>query len=390
MVSRPVVRTVFVVLALALAVGVTLQNLRFDAGLSGESRAATALDSDFTAASVALADLKAVEAGFVAAGQSPEFWTSRATDILDQLDGAIAGFAATSRAASAAPHYDAAATVLQNLTKIDGRAREQVTRGERFLAADLVFLDGLDANRRLAQELTAARDLERADADQRTTRIVRWRLAMNALALGVGVLLVLLSSGSRRASVPAAEPEQPGRTATIMGDLRSVEPAPPLSPAPASAVDVSAAAALCVDLARLLNVHDLPALLGRAADVLDAKGLVLWMADPGRTYLRPTLAHGYTERVLQRLGTLSVDADNVTSLAFRTLELQVVPGPPNGHGAIAAPLITSHGCTGVLAAEISNAAGDDSRRALVRIIAAQLATVVASSEAAGSDRRAHG
>jgi hypothetical protein len=93
--------------------------------------------------------------------------------------------------------------------------------------------------------------------------------------------------------------------------------------------------------------------------------------------LRPSLAHGYSDRVLQRLGPLQTDADNVTSLAFRSMQAQTFSSPSSGAtNAIAVPLITSTGCIGVLAAEVTQPLGGNDRLAVARIFAAQLATIV--------------
>jgi GAF domain-containing protein len=145
-------------------------------------------------------------------------------------------------------------------------------------------------------------------------------------------------------------------------------------------VNLRDAAELCVDLARVIDGRDVPALLQRAANVLDAKGVILWMTDSGGALLRPQLAHGYADRVLVKMGTLQVDADNATSLAFRSLRGQTVNGAaPSSAGAIAVPLLTSSGCVGVLAAEINRQRPSAETVDMARIIAAQLATFVIPS-----------
>src|SRR5205085_5352848 len=112
-------------------------------------------------------------------------------------------------------------------------------------------------------------------------------------------------------------------------------------------------------LARVLDGRDVPALLERTVKVLGAKGVVLWVIDTSGTFLRPLLLHGYPEKIVKRLGQLQVDADNLTSLAFRSLQPQSVNGnAPDTFGAIAVPLVTGTGCVGVLAAELQRAKSD--------------------------------
>ena len=80
-------------------------------------------------------------------------------------------------------------------------------------------------------------------------------------------------------------------------------PAAAAAPAPVPHVNLADAAELCADLARVMDERDVPDLLARAATVLEAKGLIIWMADADGTTLQPTLTHGYSDRVVSRLGT---------------------------------------------------------------------------------------
>src|SRR4029453_18368077 len=159
-------------------------------------------------------------------------------------------------------------------------------------------------------------------------------------------------------------------------------PLPPPSPPP---IDLTKAARICADLARVLDAGDLPPLLTRAADVLTGPGLIVWVADKHGQLLYPLLTHGYPAATLMKLGSLSTDADNATAAAWRTRELRAVPATSEAPGALVAPIVTSDGCVGVLAAE-----GKEGRelrsevRDLATIFAAQLATLVTPLPAAGA------
>ena len=83
----------------------------------------------------------------------------------------------------------------------------------------------------------------------------------------------------------------------------AVAPAPPAFTAPVvqgpgAVVNLTEAADLCVDLGRLMDAREVPALLERAASVLGANGVILWVADPAGTQLRPSLSHGYPDKVI--------------------------------------------------------------------------------------------
>ena len=146
---------------------------------------------------------------------------------------------------------------------------------------------------------------------------------------------------------------------------------------------LAAAAELCVDLARLLDSRDIPALLERASSVLDAKGIMIWSVDSGDGVLRPSLSHGYSERVTRKMRPLAVGDENITSQALRSLQPQTMAGAgPGDSAAIAIPLIASTGCVGVMAAEIRQSRPHSDVVSLARIIAAQFTTLVTPADEA--------
>lgn len=141
--------------------------------------------------------------------------------------------------------------------------------------------------------------------------------------------------------------------------------------------DFAGVAALCGDLARIADTRALPSLLDRAASLLDASGIILWIADPDGRELNPIFAQGYPQQLVNRLGTIPRDAENATAAAFRTSLLQTVMADSISPGAIAAPLVTPGGCVGVMAAEVRHdAERQDLKLAAATIVAAQLATLV--------------
>jgi hypothetical protein len=145
----------------------------------------------------------------------------------------------------------------------------------------------------------------------------------------------------------------------------------------APAIDLSGMAALCTDLSHAIDTRALPPARERAARLLDASGLVIWVADPDGRELLPVLAHGYPQNLISRLGSMSRDAENVTAAAFRTGLVQTVKADAISLGAIAAPLMTPAGPVGVMAAEVLNdGERREATRAAAAIVAAQLATLM--------------
>jgi hypothetical protein len=136
-------------------------------------------------------------------------------------------------------------------------------------------------------------------------------------------------------------------------------------------------ASLCGDLAKVTDTRALPALIERAAGILGASGIVLWIADPDGRELSPIVVHGYPPQLANRFGNLRRDAENVTASAYRTGLLQTMKGDAISNGAVAAPLVSTAGCVGVMAAEMKDG-GEQQEELLAAatIIASQIATLV--------------
>jgi GAF domain len=173
-------------------------------------------------------------------------------------------------------------------------------------------------------------------------------------------------------------PSRVAATDPLMETSETVASAPaPREVQAEPATDYRGLASLCTDLARVIDTQQLPSLLDRASTVLDARGIILWIADPDGRELNPIVAHGYPAQLVNRLGTIDRNAENATAAAFRTSLLQTVNADSESNGAIVAPLVTPAGCVGVMAAEVRHGGQrEESRLAAAAIVAAQLATLV--------------
>ena len=160
-------------------------------------------------------------------------------------------------------------------------------------------------------------------------------------------------------------------------------PPPPFEP------DLTAAALLCTELARVDDTRDVAPLLGELARVVDAVGLIVWVWDPQAAELTPALPHGYSAEVLAQLPNVPRDARNATAAAFRSAQTCIVSGGDVASDALVVPLMTRTGCAGVLAIELqSGAARRESTKAVATIFAAQMARLVgAVRPAAAANRR---
>jgi hypothetical protein len=305
--------------------------------------------------------------GYVAPGQLDEPWFERATTLTDDLSRQLR------EAPESLQSADAAATVRQlsasfaALTAADARMRENLQLGQELMAADVIFSDGrslIDAMIGSVRQLQAAEQAHvRAELVQAGR--FRWGTVATLAAFWVLVLLVLTIAGTRIPAPPVetSEPEQPVLPAA---SSQSADVRPTL--------DLAAVAAVCTDLSRITTSADLPDLLGRAADVLDASGLIVWISAGEQLF--PVTAHGYTPETLGRLSPVPRGADNAVASAWRTGMMTTVPARGGNRGAIVTPLFGLHSTIGVLSTEVRRGEDDPAVQAVAAMIAAQLATVV--------------
>lgn len=381
------------------------QDTQFDSRLASEHARAITAERDLASVDVALASARAAQSmyGLDAPGASAAL--TRVSEHLDTLEQTLR----TRRNAVTSPEltarYDAALENLAEFRNVDVRARAALSQNDRSQATALVANDATAAVNDLAAEVQEARELEQKAIAESVGRVSLARTVLHVLSL----LLLVAACGylSRLLSrVPAKTPTMaemirdlpppvkngapvqpsvpavatPTSTPIVTVAAAAAVPTPPPPPASTPAIrpaTLAATAELCVDLARLLDGRDVPALLARASAVLDAKGIMIWSADADADVLRPSLAHGYAEKVLRKMQPLAISDENITSQTFRTMQPQTMNGVHVGEStAIAVPLISSGGCVGVMAAEIRQTRSHADVMALARIIAAQFATIM--------------
>ena len=385
-------------MALASGYRVFLLNQQLGEGRRG--------DREFTEnawrVTVALSELRAAQQAYVAADADH---AAHARRTAEQTDAAVAGLAELTRLASApgaARAVEAASEAVGDLQGVDAASREHVAAGETDLARDLLFTDGAELGVEAAGHVARALGVERTARDavaarQATTQGRAFFLALGGGVLGAVVMLVTAFPRARRDDAVAADAATvaPGLdsgaqpvTGSSLLDLTlaadaAADVGPPAAreasaPEPAAPeLDLPAAAVICTDLGSLTSATELPDLLGRAAAVLNASGMIVWVSDGRGEALRPAVCHGYSQAMLARLGAIPLDSENATASAYREGRMHVVPADSSGAGAIVTPLVSSVNCFGVLSAEIRE--GWEARRdvqSLARIIAALLATLV--------------
>lgn len=365
--SSRLIRLLLVVLAVAIGVAAGYHLKRVETNLTG-SRAATGVLRDQARAVLGtVSDVRAGQVAYLARGQGEEFWMSRVTRLLLTLDQQMADFESALASPAALEPVTAA---LENFHKLDARVREYLKDSDSLLASDLIFSDGLEIMSTAMTEIDAALRDELQARDARLASLRKQELMILGGGAG-GVLLVLLV-------LSFAGGERSDPTSLPKADEISNETAPvPVSPDARTPPNLSTAAQLCGDLARVQEIRQLPALLERTAQVIDASGIIVWIADPSSHELRPAMSFGYTTQVMARIGSIPREATNAAAAAYRSAEMRIVNGNGSSNGALVVPLITPDGCIGVLSAEMKDGSEKNrSAQALASIFAAQLAMLV--------------
>ena len=348
-------------------------------------RASTrAFDLRAREATDALADLRVAQQAYLAAGQGAGFWMPKVAGVADMVAQTLAALRPLAASAASRPALDEAAANLAEFNTIDQRAREYIKSGQQLMAGDVIFGEGGQTAATAARQIESARLSEHrtydaVEASRRKQEAAALIAAGVFAALSVALLLrTPRSDRPSNAGQPAAEISGSGGLLMLREPPRRERVAPAVLSARAVSPILKAAAQLCTELARVNSLEDLSGLIGQAAHMMDASGLIVWLGNTTGADLRPVMAHGYTPQALARMPTVARSADNAAAAAYRSGTLQIVLARPGSSaGAIVAPLLGPDGCIGALSAEIvGGGEGSDSVQALATIFAAQITSVL--------------
>ena len=377
-------RVLLVVIGVAIGTAASYFLKDLETRIDSQQSSADSLREQANALSTTIADARTGQVAYVARGQGEAFWMTHVAGLLPALQKQSAQFAASLTAPAAQAAFEPATAALENFGTLDGRVKEFVAGGNSLLAADLIFSDGLESAATASTHVAAALAEELRARTGDISRMRGRRLAIVGGTAG-GVLLLMLVLAFTGA---AARSETEPRAATP-----PVEPVRFEAPLPRAKAAITpkliTTARLCGELARITESRQLPALLERAAKVLEASGIITWVADSAGNELRPAISYGYSDQVVGKMGTIPREATNAVAAAYRSAEMRTVAGDNFSSGALIAPLMTAEGCIGVLSAEMkSGSERDESFQALATIFAAQLATLVSPPAMAAPARTA--
>ena len=351
----------------------------------------------------ALADVRVAQQSYVAAGQGVAFWMPKVAERSEAFNAALNALRESTTEPAARSSLDEAAAAMHEFVEVDKRARDYMRSGQSLMASDVIFSEASQLAAVAAQQVQTARQSEHQAYDAAEAEIRKAQAmavggaaalaALIAFALGVtGPRSAELQPKSAMSTLSLNRPSREGDEGVVSHARSLPVPerttvVPSLAPAMGQAATrnasmLKAAANLATDFGRVRDSAELERLLGRASDLLDAGGLVVWLGD-GNDALKPVLTHGYTPQMLTRMQSIPRTADNAAAAAVRTGSLQIVLSRPGGSsGAIVAPILGADGCVGALSAEIKGGGeGSEAVQAVAAIVAAHLASVLSAAPA---------
>lgn len=426
-------RFVIALLAIGLAGGAAYRIIQHERQLATVADASQRANDAAESAMATVSELKAALHAYVAPGQGHDFWTARSAMLLEKLRGSLLDLesAATTLKVSLTDELD----LSDRVAAAEQRARGHVGNGQSLLAGEVIFTEARDLLDSMRQQAARIHDEVAQRARSETTSARREQALLAAAAAGVLALAILVlappgrsahvarpaalpvsvpptaeASASLRASSGANQADRPAAARTVPSDRQpkvrvgSIEPAaavaapvnvappPPAVEPPAIAattesqptpgISLPDAAAVCTAFGRVSESAEISNLLARAASVLSASGLIVWVASEQGTELMAAAASGYDERLFTRLGSIDRDASNLTAAAFRDGKAQTRTRGTGTAAALAVPLLGPLGPVGVFSAELREIAEVDADRlALAVIFAAQLAGLLGSMTA---------
>ena len=336
-----------------------------------------------------LTDIRAAQHAYVAAGQSADTWIPKVAGLSEEAARGVDDLRAVAASVDARASLTEAAATIGELAKVDRRVIDYLKSGQEVMAADVVYAEASQKVALAANQVDAGRALEQQGVDvaEREARRLQLYALGAAAALSIVTLLLLGAATAGAPQVEGAEAKTPAPSPIDEELTFKVRTDAPRHVAPM----IKSASEICTELGCVADQDDLVRLLGRAADVMDASGVVVWMGNRSGGDLRPAVAHGYAPQAVSKMPAVPRSANNAAAAAYRTGALQIVLARPGtSNGALVAPLLTADGCIGALSAEIKGRGEtSDTTQSLAVLFAAQLASVLAPLtvvEAPAADR----
>ena len=380
---RRSVRITCLLIGLLATAGVAYRILHDEDVLGRERQRAASGQAAISQASELLLDVRASLHAYVAAGQGLPFWAKRAQETIDRLRQSLAELdkMVTPTGGSLAGSLDS----LDQLAAAESRARTYASRDELRLAGDVIFTEVRDILAGATADVQSVRDRFMRQHDRRAASIRQEQVMLAGAGLAVWIAIALLLLPTE----PQPAVKDPGQwRSELKESLKKPIPvtsealvaAPPVPAEPPKAVvplaDLKEVSEICADLSALTGPGALEGALSRVSTVLNATGLIVWIASNDNSTLSPVATNGFDPKLVARIGRIGRESSNLTAAAFRDNAAKISPVTATAPGALAVPMCSPTGPAGVLSVELKpGQAVDEAKVALSAILAAQLATL---------------
>ena len=379
---RRTVRIACLVIGLLATAGLAYRTLQDENTLGRERQASIAGVAAVSRTAELLLDVRASLHAYVAPGQGLPFWGKRAQETIDQLRQSLVDLDAmvTPLGGSLNESLDA----VDQLAAAERRARTYVSRGEMQLAGDVIFTEVRDLLATATTQVQSVRNGLVREHDRRAAAIRSEQMALAGGALAVWVVIALLLFPTETTAKAAVKDPAEWRNSlkeTLKKPIPVAPEAPQAPPAPVivPGIEINAlreVSEICTDLSALTDPGALEGALARVSRLMNATGLIVWIASNDNSTLSPVATNGFDPKLVARIGKIARDSSNLTAAAFRENASKVSAVTATTPGAVAVPMCSPTGPAGVLSVEFkAGQAVDDQKVALAGIVAAQLATL---------------
>ena len=385
--SRTPVRIACLLIGLLATGALGYRAFQNEEDLSRSRRDSTIADVAAEQALQAILDLRASLYAYVAPGQGIAFWSERAGQNLDTLRQDLV----TLDAATAPIGTSLSETLdgVDQLAEAERRARGHAARGETLLAGDVLFSEMRDLLTGSISQIQDARNVLRNHHERRTSalREEQAMLAAGGVALWALIAVLLFPVAPKPAekapewrevlaeTIKKPIPVAPPAPLAPVAPMAPLAPMAPVAPGVALS-ELREAAEICTDLSALSDPGALEGALARVSRLLNATGVIVWVASNDGNSLSPVATCGFDSKIVARIGKIGRDSANLTAAAFRENHPKVSSSTVSTPAAIAIALCGPTGPAGVLSIELKTGQeADASRVALAGIVAAQLATL---------------
>ena len=139
-----------------------------------------------------ISELRTNQQAYVAAGQDRLHWMQKVTEQLNTVDTSLTTLAQLATAASTVGFLENAQVAINDLARMDKRARDHSDLGQDLMASDLLFTDGPELALIAITHIDRGLKTERDARDTATTAHRKSQGVALAAAMGTSVLVTLL------------------------------------------------------------------------------------------------------------------------------------------------------------------------------------------------------